>query len=221
MFLTCTANFDISNGYHGNSFKPIVLKFGILVPDPIPSKQKVCANRTRIDEFKFSRSNVKVPESTEQSSWVPITVDEFSAYLSTRLLLFVPVDYLSFLCMLSFLYFIRDRMKENPNFIEENMNDICASIQYTIVDVLMNKVKRAVRETGIKEVAIAGGVSANSGLQNALKEVAAKHAWTVYIPQLGYSLDNAAMVAIAGYFKYLKKDFVEQDTAPFARMTIK
>jgi N6-L-threonylcarbamoyladenine synthase len=121
----------------------------------------------------------------------------------------------------SFLYLIRDKVKENPNFIEENMNDICASIQYTIVDVLMNKVKRAVRETGIKEVAIAGGVSANSGLQNALKETAVKHRWTVYIPQLGYSLDNAAMVAITGYFKYLKKDFVEQDTAPFARMTIK
>jgi len=121
----------------------------------------------------------------------------------------------------SFLYFIRDKVKENPNFIEENMNDICASIQNTIVDVLMNKVKRAVRETGIKEVAIAGGVSANSGLQNAMKEAAAKMGWEVYIPQLGYSLDNAAMVAITGYFKYLKNDFVEQDTAPFARMTIK
>jgi len=121
----------------------------------------------------------------------------------------------------SFLYFIRDRVKENPNFIQENMNDLCASIQYTIVDVLMNKVKRAVRETGIKEVAIAGGVSANSGLQNALKEAATKFGWKVYIPQLGYSLDNAAMVAITGYFKYLKNDFVEQDTAPFARMTIK
>ncbi|RZT93394.1 N6-L-threonylcarbamoyladenine synthase [Ancylomarina subtilis] len=121
----------------------------------------------------------------------------------------------------SFLYFIRDKVKVNPNFIEENMNDLCASLQYTIVDVLMNKVKRAVRETGIKEVAIAGGVSANSGLQNAMKETASKQGWKVYIPQLGYSLDNAAMVAITGYFKYLNKDFVEQDTAPFARMTIK
>jgi len=121
----------------------------------------------------------------------------------------------------SFLYFIRDRVKENPNFIQENLNDLCASLQYTIVDVLMNKVKRAVRETGIKEVAIAGGVSANSGLQNALREAAEKYRWKVYIPQLGYSLDNAAMIAITGYFKYLKNEFVEQDTAPFARMTIK
>lgn len=120
----------------------------------------------------------------------------------------------------SFLYFIRDHIKENPNFIKENMNDLCASLQYTIVDILMNKVKRAVRETGIKEIAIAGGVSANSGLQNALKEAALKHHWKVFIPQLGYSLDNGAMVAITGYFKYQKGEFVEQNTAPFARMVI-
>lgn len=121
----------------------------------------------------------------------------------------------------SFLYFLRDRLKENPDFIKENMNDLCASLQYTIVDILMNKVKRAVKETGIREVAIAGGVSANSGLQNALREAADKYKWKVYVPQLGYSLDNAAMVAITGYFKYLRNEFVEQDTAPFARMTIK
>jgi len=121
----------------------------------------------------------------------------------------------------SFLYFVRDRIKENSNFIEENMYDLCASLQYTIVDVLMNKVKKAAKETGIKQVAIAGGVSANSGLQNALKEAADKFRWKVFIPQLGYSLDNAAMIAITGYFKYLKKEFIEQDTAPFARMTIK
>ena len=121
----------------------------------------------------------------------------------------------------SFLYSVRDRRKENPNFIEENMNDLCASLQHTIVEVLMNKVKRAAKETGIKQVAIAGGVSANSGLQNALKEAAEKFKWKVFIPQLGYSLDNGAMVAITGYFKFLKKEFVEQDTAPYARMTIK
>ncbi|MBN2595824.1 tRNA (adenosine(37)-N6)-threonylcarbamoyltransferase complex transferase subunit TsaD [Labilibaculum sp.] len=121
----------------------------------------------------------------------------------------------------SFLYFVRDRIKENPNFIAENMNDLCASLQYTIVDVLMNKVKKAAKETGIKQVAIAGGVSANSGLQKALTEAAVKFKWKVFIPQLGYSLDNAAMIAITGYFKFLKKEFVEQDTAPFARMTIK
>jgi len=121
----------------------------------------------------------------------------------------------------SFLYFIRDRLKENQNFIEENMNDLCASLQHTIVDILMNKVKRAAKETGIRQVAIAGGVSANSGLQNALREAADKFKWKVFIPQLGYSLDNAAMIAITGYFKYLKQEFVEQDTTPFARMTIK
>ena len=121
----------------------------------------------------------------------------------------------------SFLYFVRDRIKENPNFIEENMDDLCASLQYTIVDILMNKVKRAAKETGIKQVAIAGGVSANSGLQNALRDAAEKYKWKVFIPQLGYSLDNAAMIAITGYFKYLRGEFVEQDTAPFARMTIK
>ena len=85
----------------------------------------------------------------------------------------------------------------------------------------MNKLKRAAKETGIKHVAIAGGVSANSGLQNALYEAAEKFNWKVYVPQLGYSLDNAAMIAITGYYKFLKKDFVGQDTAPFARMTIK
>ena len=121
----------------------------------------------------------------------------------------------------SFLYFIRDKVKENPNFIQDNMDDLCASLQYTIVDILMNKLKRAAKETGIKQVAIAGGVSANSGLQNALHEAAAKYKWKVFVPQLGYSLDNAAMIAITGYFKYLKKDFVGQEIAPFARMTIK
>lgn len=121
----------------------------------------------------------------------------------------------------SFLYFIKDKMKDNPNFIEENMNDLCASLQYAIVDILMNKLKRAAKETGIKQVAIAGGVSANSGLQNALHEAAAKFKWKVYVPQLGYSLDNAAMIAITGYFKFLKNEFVGQEIAPFARMTIK
>ncbi|RUT77950.1 tRNA (adenosine(37)-N6)-threonylcarbamoyltransferase complex transferase subunit TsaD [Ancylomarina longa] len=121
----------------------------------------------------------------------------------------------------SFLYFVRDRIKENPNFIQENRNDLCASLQYTIVEILMNKVKRAVKETGIKQVAIAGGVSANSGLQDALREAEANKNWKVFIPQLGYSLDNGAMVAITGYFKFLKNEFVGQETAPFARMTIK
>jgi len=121
----------------------------------------------------------------------------------------------------SFLYFVRDRIKENPNFIQDNRDDLCASIQFTIVDILINKLKRAVKETGIKQVAIAGGVSANSGLQNTLREAEVKYNWKVFVPQLGYSLDNGAMVAITGYFKFQKKEFIGQDTAPFARMTIK
>ncbi len=120
----------------------------------------------------------------------------------------------------SFLYFIRDAVKENSNFIQENLYDLSASLQHTIVDILMNKVKRAAKEYGIKQIAIAGGVSANSGLQKALHEAAEKYRWEVFVPQLGYSLDNAAMVAITGYFKYLKKEFTGQETAPFARMTI-
>jgi len=120
----------------------------------------------------------------------------------------------------SFLYFLRDRIKENANFIEENINDLCASLQKTIVDVLLNKLKRASKETGIKQIAIAGGVSANSGLQNALNEGTKKFGWEVYIPRLGYSLDNAGMVAVTGYYKYLNKDFIGQDAVPYARMVL-
>lgn len=120
----------------------------------------------------------------------------------------------------SFLYFLRDRLKENPDFIEENMKDLCASLQKTIVDILLNKLKRAVKETGIKQIAIAGGVSANSGLQNAMYDLAKKNKWEVFIPKLGYSLDNAGMVAVTGYYKYLKNEFVGQETVPYARMVL-
>lgn len=120
----------------------------------------------------------------------------------------------------SFLYFLRDRIKENPNFIEENMKDLCASLQKTIVDILLNKLKKAVKETGITQIAIAGGVSANSGLQNAMYDLAKKHKWEVFIPKLGYSLDNAGMVAVTGYYKFLKEEFVGQDTVPYARMVL-
>lgn len=120
----------------------------------------------------------------------------------------------------SFLYFLRDRKKENENFIEENLNDLCASLQKTIVEVLMQKLKRAAKETGIKQIAIAGGVSANSGLQNALKEYSEKFGWEVSIPRLGFSLDNAGMVAVTGYYKYLGNEFVGQDTVPYARMVL-
>ena len=120
----------------------------------------------------------------------------------------------------SFLYFLRDRIKENANFIEENKNDLCASLQKTIVDILLNKLKKASKETNIKQIAIAGGVSANSGLQNALHEGTIKHGWQVYIPRLGFSLDNAGMVAVTGYYRYLEKQFIGQDAVPYARMVL-
>jgi len=117
----------------------------------------------------------------------------------------------------NFLYFLRDNLKENENFIEENINDLCASLQYTIIEILMGKLKRAAKETGISEIAVAGGVSANSGLRNALKENAEKFRWNLVIPKFEYTMDNAAMIAITGYFKYLNKEFSDHSTVPFAR----
>ena len=117
----------------------------------------------------------------------------------------------------NFLYFLRDRLKDNENFIEENLNDLCASIQYTIIEILLGKLKRAAKETGIKEITIAGGVSANSGLRNALKVNAKKYRWNLIIPKFEYTMDNAAMIAITGYYKYLNKEFVDQNVVPFAR----
>ena len=117
----------------------------------------------------------------------------------------------------NFLYFLRDRLKENENFIDENLNDLCASIQYTIVEILLSKLKRAAKETGVKEITVAGGVSANSGLRNALKENAHKYRWNLVIPKFEYTMDNAAMIAITGYYKYLNSEFVGQNVVPFAR----
>ncbi len=117
----------------------------------------------------------------------------------------------------NFLYFLRDNLKENENFIEENLNDLSASLQQTIIDILLAKLKKASRETGIKEITIAGGVSANSGLQKALRETAKKHKWNVIIPKFEYTMDNAAMIAITGYYKYLKGEFTGQNAVPFAR----
>lgn len=118
------------------------------------------------------------------------------------------------------LYFLRDKTKEDENFIKNNMADICASIQYTLVRILLHKVKKAAKETGIKEIAIAGGVSANSGLRNALAEMAKKYHWQVYIPKFEYCTDNAAMIAIAGYYKYLQKEFTDQKVSAMPRMKI-
>ncbi len=117
----------------------------------------------------------------------------------------------------NFLYFLRDSLKQNENFIEENINDLCASIQHTIVEILLGKLKRAAKETGVKEITVAGGVSANSGLRNALKENALKYRWNLVIPKFEYTMDNAAMIAITGYYKYLNKEFVGQNVVPFAR----
>ena len=119
----------------------------------------------------------------------------------------------------SILYFVRDKKKEDPDFLQKNMADICASVQNRIVTILLNKVKRAARENNIKDIAIAGGVSANSGLRNALQAMAEKQGWRVFIPAFQYCTDNAGMIAIAGYHKYLNKDFVGQDVAPLARMS--
>jgi N6-L-threonylcarbamoyladenine synthase len=118
----------------------------------------------------------------------------------------------------AFLYFIRDSTKDNTNFIEENKANISASIQKTIVDILLHKLKKASASTGIKDIAIAGGVSANSGLRNAVMKMKGELAWNVFIPKFEYCTDNAAMIAIAGYYKFLKKEFAVQDVVPVARM---
>ncbi|RXP63617.1 tRNA (adenosine(37)-N6)-threonylcarbamoyltransferase complex transferase subunit TsaD [Lutibacter sp. HS1-25] len=118
------------------------------------------------------------------------------------------------------LYFIQKNVKENPNFIEENLNDICASIQHTIVEILFDKLKKAVKETGIKHVAIAGGVSANSEIRKVLKATESKYGWTTYIPKFQYTTDNAGMIAIVGYLKYLENNFSEEKTTATARLKV-
>ncbi|GGW62798.1 O-sialoglycoprotein endopeptidase [Winogradskyella epiphytica] len=118
------------------------------------------------------------------------------------------------------LYFVQREVKANPNFVEENLNDICASIQYTIIGILMDKLKLAVKQTGIKHIAIGGGVSANSGIRKALKDAEQKFGWTTYIPKFEYTTDNAAMIAIVGYLKYLENDFSDFDVMATARLKI-
>lgn len=120
----------------------------------------------------------------------------------------------------SILYFLRDKLKEDHDFIEKNKADLCASIQSTIISVLMKKLRDAARQTGITEIAIAGGVSANSLFRNELIAAQETMKWNVFIPKLDYSTDNAAMIAITGYFKFLKKDFAVQSATPYARSII-
>ncbi len=118
----------------------------------------------------------------------------------------------------SFLYFLRDRLKEDPDFIAKNKADLCASLQHTIVTILMNKLVKASIQTGIIEIGISGGVSANSGLRNAVMAEGIKRGWNVFIPPVGYTTDNAAMIAITGYFKYLRGEFAGHDVVPLARL---
>jgi len=120
----------------------------------------------------------------------------------------------------SFLYHIRDEMKTNPNYIEDNKANLCASLQKTIIDVLVGKLIRAAKETGINEITVAGGVSANSGLRSELISQAEKRNWKLFIPELRFTTDNAAMIAITGYYKFLNGDFASHEMVPFARMII-
>jgi N6-L-threonylcarbamoyladenine synthase len=117
----------------------------------------------------------------------------------------------------SFLYFLRDHLKEDEQFIDKNKADLSASLQQTIIRILLKKLKKAAKETGINEIAIAGGVSANSGLRKAMQHTANELGWNIYIPKLQYSTDNAAMIAIAGYFKYMDNDFATQDLTPYSK----
>ena len=119
----------------------------------------------------------------------------------------------------AFLYFLRDRLADDPSFIEKNRNDICASLQAHLISMLMQKLKRASHETGIKQIAIAGGVAANSGLRNAVREAGGKYRWEVFIPDLQYCTDNAAMIAIAAHHKYVHGKFTTMDVAPIANLT--
>lgn len=118
----------------------------------------------------------------------------------------------------SILYFIQKQLKENPDFIKENMEDICASIQFTIIKILMDKLKKAVKQTGISKIAIAGGVSANSGIRKTLKEAEEKYQWKTFIPKFEYTTDNAAMIAIAGHYKFLNKEFADLSVTAQARI---
>ena len=120
----------------------------------------------------------------------------------------------------SFLYSLRDWIKEDPDFIEHHKADLAASLEATVVDILMEKLRKAAKQYNIKEVAVAGGVSANNGLRNAFREHAQKYGWKIFIPKFSYTTDNAAMIAITGYFKYLSKEFCPIDAPAYSRVTL-
>ena len=119
----------------------------------------------------------------------------------------------------SFLYFLRDEMRENPNFIGENKADLCASLQSTIIEILLNKLVRAARHYDIRDIAIAGGVSANSGLRRAIVEEGVRRGWNTFLPEFKFTTDNAAMIAVTGYFKYQRSEFAPMDVVPVARIS--
>jgi N6-L-threonylcarbamoyladenine synthase len=120
----------------------------------------------------------------------------------------------------AFLYFLRDEKQKNPDFVEENLNDVCASLQQHLVNMLLTRVVQASEQTGIRDIAIAGGVAANSGLRSDLATLAETKGWNTYIPKFEYCTDNAAMIAMAAYFKFLKGEFCGLDVTPLARMPI-
>lgn len=120
----------------------------------------------------------------------------------------------------SFLYFLKDKIKEDPNFIENNLNDLAASLEKTIVDILIKKLQQAVKETGINHVALSGGVSANTGLREAFKIRGQNKIWNIYIPKFSYTTDNAGMIAINGYYKYLDGEFCPIEKPAYARVTV-
>ena len=120
----------------------------------------------------------------------------------------------------SFLYTLRDEIKLNPNFVEENKEDLCASLQYTVIEILMKKLRLVAKELKIKHVAVAGGVSANTGLREAFVDHARRYGWSIYIPKFAYTTDNAAMVAMSGHCNYLEGKQNEMDTVPYARVTM-
>ena len=120
----------------------------------------------------------------------------------------------------SFLYTLRDEIKLNPNFVEENKEDLCASLQYTVIEILMKKLRLAAKELKIKHIAVAGGVSANTGLREAFVDHARRYGWSIYIPKFAYTTDNAAMVAMSGHYNYLEGKQNEMDTVPYARVTM-
>lgn len=121
----------------------------------------------------------------------------------------------------SFLYSLQKWVQDDPDFVEHHKEDLAASLEFTIVDILMKKLKKAVKDTRIRHVAVAGGVSANNGLRNAFHEAAKKYGWTIYIPKFSYTTDNAAMIGIVGYYKYLDKEFCQIDAPAFSKVTFK